>query len=78
MFFLAGEFYLFDRLEVPDFKSDGIDWEKKKSNQKVHEQYLKLLIKGVHVVTGQYTTSSSDPVNYSSCYFIFKEKKRKQ
>jgi hypothetical protein len=53
---------LFNRLQVPDFKSDEIEWEKKKSSQTVHEQYLKLLIKGVHVITGLYATSSFDAV----------------
>lgn len=64
-------FYLFHRLDVPDFKLDGINWEKKKNNQKVHEQYLKLLIKGVHVITGQYTTCSSDPVRISLLSYFF-------
>jgi hypothetical protein len=64
LFFLisAGTFYLFHRLQVPDFKSDEIEWEKKKSSQTVNEQYLKLLIKGVHVITGLYATSSADAV----------------
>jgi hypothetical protein len=58
---------LFNRLQVPDFKSDEIEWEKKKSSQTVHEQYLKLLIKGVHVITGLYATSSFDAV----CFVLF-------
>jgi hypothetical protein len=53
-------------LEVPDFKNDEVAWERKKSSQTVHEQYLKLLIKGVHVITGQYATSSTNPVSQPS------------
>ncbi len=69
MIFIAGHFYLFNRYDVPDFKLDEVDWEKKKPNQKVHEQYLKLLIRGVHVITGQYATSQSDPVILAALCF---------
>mmetsp|Transcript_15268 Transcript_15268/g.22982 ORF Transcript_15268/g.22982 Transcript_15268/m.22982 type:complete len:868 (+) Transcript_15268:91-2694(+) len=64
----GGEMYLFDRNVVPDFKSDGIDWVKKKGSSKENEQYLKLLTHGVHTVTGLYATASADSFFRRRCY----------
>jgi 2-iminoacetate synthase ThiH len=62
-----GQIYLFDRAQFPNFKDDGIEWLKKNATNAVQEQYLKLLINGVHAITGQYATCAQDNVSVALC-----------
>lgn len=65
-----GQIYIFDRAKFPNFKDDGIEWMKKKSTNTVQEQYLKLLINGVHAIIGQYSTCAADNVSSSPLSYL--------
>ena len=68
--FLDGSMYIYDRFKTPDFKSDGINWIRKKSAYRVREDFVRISINGVHTITGMYTHAENNPVSYCVLYII--------
>jgi hypothetical protein len=61
--YVDGTLWLVDRLVVPNYKSDGIEWAKKKGTTKLREEYVKLTKDERHIITGLYTCSATDGVS---------------
>lgn len=55
-----GSLYILDKRKVPDFKQDGIEYAKKKGTSKLKEDYNRLLLNGVHTLTGVYCVTVDD------------------
>ena len=47
---------------TPTYKNDGVNYTKRKERNSTQEDMRKILIDGVHVVTGWNAISSDDPV----------------
>ena len=45
---------MFDKLNSPNYKSDGISWAKKKGTNKIREDFVKLSLNGIHSITALY------------------------
>lgn len=56
-----GSFYLFDKKDV-NFRADGINWVRKKGENRTREDHVKLRINGVPSISGAYTHSADVPV----------------
>eukprot|EP01036_Dinobryon_divergens_P036388 gene36388-47369_t len=56
----SGELYIYDRIATSNFKSDGINWVKKLASNRIREDFVKLSVKGTHLITGLYTFSTDD------------------
>lgn len=65
---INGNLYLFDRARIPNFRDDGIDWVRKKSPDRIREDFHRILINGEHVVTGLYTYASTNANCRRRCY----------
>ena len=54
-------FYLFDKKDV-NFRADGVNWVRKKGENRTREDHVKLRINGVPSISGAYTHSADVPV----------------
>ena len=56
-----GSVYLFDKKDV-NFRADGVNWVRKKGENRTREDHVKLRINGVPSISGAYTHSADVPV----------------
>jgi len=63
-----GKLYVYDRSKFFHFKADGIDWQKRKGQDRVREDFVKIFIHDKWRVSAFYTTSSSDKQLKRRCY----------